>query len=101
FHAVRRKARSERKDSPDRRTARAWDGRSCENRMLQCGGLGCAKHHATSVQRTAVTWASRAGAAPRALPACGGDGSVGSAVVRQRCIKELLFGAIQWPKMWR
>src|SRR6478735_12782286 len=65
----------------------------CENRMLQCGGLGCANipklaRHFSSADG-AATRASRAGAAPLTrfdapghCPACGGDGSVGVGAVR-------------------
>ena len=110
LHAVRRKARSERKDSPDRQTARGRDGRFARTECCSAAGSDAqnitklAPHFSSA--DGAVTRASRAGAGPLTrfdatghCPACGGDGSVGVGVVRQRCIKELWFGAIQWPKM--
>jgi hypothetical protein len=104
------KTRSERKDSPDRQTARGRDGRFARTECCSAAGSDAqnitklAPHFSSA--DGAVTRASRAGAGPLTrfdatghCPACGGDGSVGVGVVRQRCIKELWFGAIQWPKM--
>ena len=104
------RARSERKDSPDRQRARGWDGRFARTEC--CSAAGWDAQNIPKLARRfssadgAVTRACRAGAAPLArfdapghCPTYGGDGSVGVGVVRQRCIKGLWFGAIQWPKM--